>query len=152
MENNIFKALKINESIFDGQSNIPTTVNGILDYFSNIDNNQNNIPFHIKELVEKRDLFETEEELIRESRKLWLINIIGDQLRREEENYNMKLDCLYKILCICMDLENYPLYRSFTTVHDVCMIKVSEVLNNEYIDKSHKTYIKCQEFLNFVSG
>jgi hypothetical protein len=145
--------LKINPSIFEGH-NIPDNIRDIMVFFSIEISNKNNIPYHINlkldEFRRNPGILENVEEFIRNCRVSWLLNELSKQINRDEKNMNMKINCIYNFVCICM--ENPDIYRlvNHAKFYKNCLTKVTQVLELSCIDENHYSKIKCREFLEFL--
>jgi hypothetical protein len=149
----ICNQLKINPSIFEGY-NIPDNIHDMMIFFSTEISNQNNIPFHIKlkvdEVIRNSQILENADEFFRDCRISWFVKEITKQIERDEKNMNMKIDCIYNIICMCM--ENIDIYKSInnTKFYESCLSKATQVLE-QTIDEGHYAKIKCREFIRMFS-
>lgn len=153
----ICEQLRINETFFDGYE-LPETVEDVLIFFSTEIEDQNNIPEHIKKLLDKhRENPEmTDEELIRECDIIWFSCSIAHYVNSAVNNENPKLANFYSIFKFC--IENYNIYSSNRTqmkrLITICQQKINEVLDAVFkkhvfnINKNHpcyRIYQKCHE-------
>jgi hypothetical protein len=127
----ICERLRISETFFDGYE-LPETIEDALIFFSTEIEDQNNIPEHIKKLLDFNRLNPgmTDEELIRESDHNWFANNISFYLQSAIQNENSKIEIFYSIFQFC--IENYYIYQRETLkrFRNTSQHKINEVLND----------------------
>lgn len=140
----ICDSLRINTSTFEGYE-LPETVYDALIFFSTEVIDDNNIPKHIKDLLtmnrENPDM--EEEKMIEEAKKHFLMENIKQQLNRNETNNILKIDCIYNILCLCLDdYDTYKMLGQFINVMDYKIREILSVIDN---NKNNICYVKARE-------
>lgn len=132
----ICEQLRISETFFDGYE-LPLTIQDALIFFSTEIEDENNIPYHIKQLLDARRLNSemSDEELIIESEHLWFSDNVSFYLNSAIPNENSKLEKFYSIFDFCV--ENYNIYQRerLKRFRNTCQEKINEVLTD--IVKKH---------------
>jgi len=125
----VCKALRINDTIFDGFL-LPETIYDALIFFSTEITDSNNIPMHIKELQAHlpRNPHLSHEDIINISNKSWLVFEIKAQLDRNEKTDELKKDVMTNIFTLCID--NFDIYRILDTPFiNVCKTKLEDIIS-----------------------
>lgn len=154
----ICEQLRISETFFDGYE-LPETVEDTLIFFSTEIEDQNNIPEHIKKLLDKKRANPgmTEEELIRQSDMIWFSCTVAHYVNNAINNENPKLGNFYSIFKFC--IENYDIYNGskgseMKRFIIICQQKINDVLDTIFnkhsfnFNKNHpcySVYQKCHE-------
>lgn len=150
MISDICLILKVQESLFQGEglqgeglqgegSFIPVTIKEALIYLDNI---QNNVPIHIKNLFKSICLCDDcidkydDDYIIKKVEYLWLIS----EIKKEIDTINdrkSKYDALYNSIVLC--LENYETYKKMGGFKKIMQDKINEVIDSkELVKRNHE--------------
>jgi hypothetical protein len=151
----ICEQLRISDTFFDGYE-LPLTIQDVLIFFSTEIEDQNNIPRHIKDLLDVIRLNSemTDEELIIHSDLSWFSYNVSIYINPSIQNENPKLVNFYSIFNFC--IEHYDIYQTegMKRFRNTCQEKINEVLSEIVVkhffnfNKNHPcypVYEKCHQ-------
>ena len=139
----ICEQLRISETFFDGYE-LPLTIQDALIFFSTEIEDQNNIPHHIKKLLDKIRINPgmTDEDLIKDANISWFCYNVTNYVTSAIQNENSKLRNFYSIFNFC--IEHYDIYQiqvpEMERFRNMCQQKINEVLDAIFKKYAFKKY------------